>query len=136
MATMPKKLDAKIENAVKKMRAFFAQSPMPSISTLQQHSLRERSVTGPVWISRVILPCPEDTVRTVLYRGIKDLSSDGWETFALPSLMPVEVEWTGYKKGLESSELEVSISERSKYLNLMKEVTSNVTLLYVHGGGF
>ena len=118
------------------MRAFFAQSPMPSISTLQQNSLRERSVPGPVWVSRVSLPCPEDAVRPVLYRGIKSLSSDGWETLKLPSLVPIEVEWVGYKKGVYSKSLEAHMSEKEKYLNLMKEVTSNVTLLYVHGGGF
>ncbi len=136
MATPPKKLDAKVETAVKKMRAFFAQSPMPSVSTLQQNSLRERSVREPVWISRVSLPCPEDAVRTVLYRGIKTLSSDGWETLKLPSLVPVEVEWVGYKKDADAKLLEAHMPEKEKYLNLMKEVTSNVTLLYVHGGGF
>ena len=136
MATIPKKLDAKVETTVQKMRAFFAQSPMPSISTLQQNSLKERPVQGPIWVSRVSLPCPEDAVRTVLFRGIKSLSEDEWEALKLPSLVPIEVEWTGYKARVESKLLQGHMSEKDKYLSLMKEVSSNVTLLYVHGGGF
>jgi len=136
MAATSKKIETKIETAVKKMRAFFAQSPMPSISTLQGNSLKSRSVRGNLWVSRVSLPCPEDAVRTILYLGIRSLSSDGWETLALPSLVPIELEWTGYKKGAESGDLEAPMSEKEKYDNLMREVNSEVTLLYVHGGGF
>lgn len=72
----------------------------------------------------------------MLFRGIKSLSEDGWETLKLPSLVPIEVEWTGYKAGVDSKSLQGHMSEKDKYIGLMKDVSSNVTLLYVHGGGF
>ena len=63
----------------------------------------------------------------MLFQGIKSLSSDGWETLKLPSLLPIEVEWIGHKKGIGSSSPQLHMSEREKYLNLMKEVTSICT---------
>ena len=71
-----------------------------------------------------------------MYRGIKSLSSEGRGTLKLPSLVPIEVEWVGYKSGVDSEILENQMSQKERYGNLMKEVTSNVTLLYVHWGGF
>lgn len=136
MATESKNVKVKVETNVKKLRAFFAQSPMPSISTLQQNSLREKPAPNSAWISRITLPSPEDTVRTVLFQTIQALSSDGLVTPELPSLVPIEAEWTGYRGAIIAATSEDPLSEKDNYINLMKEITSNLTLLYVHGGGF
>ena len=136
MASKLKGIDAKIENTVRKFRAFFAQSPMPSISKLQQNSLKERSVLGPMWISRVTLPRPDDAVCMVLCRGIQSISSHGSRTWMPPSLEPVEIEWVGHKVNFDSKLPEAKTTYKENYLNLTKDASSSVTLFYVHGGGF
>ena len=136
MAESPKNVIHQVETATKKLRAFFAQSPMPSVSTLQQNSLRDRSAPRSAWISRTILPSPEDTVRTVLFEAIQALASDGWIAPELPSLLPIEAGWIGHRKKTHTGPLQDSSPEKENYDNLMKEVTSNASLLYVHGGGF
>lgn len=135
MVESPKTVVHQVETTTKKLRAFFAQSPMPSVSTLQQNSLRERPAPKSAWISRTILPSPEDTVRTVLFETIQALSSDEWIAPELPSLLPIEAEWIGHRKA-HTRTLQDSSSEKENYYNLVKEVPSNAILLYVHGGGF
>lgn len=136
MALKSNGIDAKIENTVKKFRAFFAQSPMPSISTLQQNSLKERSVLGSMWVSRVTLPCPDAALCMVLCRGIKSVSSHESRTWMPPSLEPVEIEWVGHKVGFDSKSLAAETTDEENYHNLTKDASSSLTLLYVHGGGF
>ena len=136
MIEPPKDVVHQVETTTKKLRAFFTQSPMPSVSTLQQNSLRERPAPKSAWISRTILPPPEDTVRTVLFEAIQALSGDEWIAPELPSLIPIEAEWIGHRKKAHTGTLQDSLSEKENYDNLMKEATSNASLLYVHGGGF
>lgn len=136
MSLTAMKWDLKTKKKIKAMREYFAQSPLPSLSVWQLQSTKEHPADGPVWVSRVIFPPPVDAVRQALYKGIETLSSDGSETFTSPSLIPVKAEWTGYRKGVSLTSPEPDIPEPQKYQNLMKEVTSNVTILYVHGGGY
>lgn len=136
MSSKAKERDAETEKTVKAMRAFFAQSPLPALSTWQKQSRRERPASGPVWVSRVSFSTSDDAVRQVLFEGIKNLSSDCSETFTPPSLMPVKLEWTGYRKDASAQCPEPGVSEAQKFENLMQEVSSNITILYVHGGGY
>lgn len=136
MSLTAKKWDPKTEKKIKAMREYFAQSPLPSLSIWQLQSAKDRPADGPVWASRVTFPPPENAIRQALLNGIEALSSDGLGTFTSPSLVQVKAEWTGYRKGVSPTSPELDISEPQKYQNLMKEVSSNITLLYVHGGGY
>ncbi len=89
-----------------------------------------------MWISKVVLPRPEgDDVRDAVVRAIEGLK-EGGETYTLPEIKAVEAEWTGYRAGVDANAPELNISEGEKYENLMKEVKSDVTILYFHGGAF
>lgn len=89
-----------------------------------------------MWISKVVLQKPEENdVREALVKAIEGLK-EGGETYTLPVLKPVEAEWTGYRSDVDANAPELDISEEEKYENLMKEVKSDVTILYFHGGAY
>ena len=66
-----------------------------------------------------------------------DGEGSGWGNFREPSLEPVEGEWVGHRSRLgDVGTRESEITEPEKYGELVKDATSDVTMLYVHGGGF
>lgn len=136
MSLTPKKWDAKTEKKIRTLRAFFAQSPLPPLSVWQLQSTKERPAVGPVWVSRVTFSPSEDAIRQALFTGIRGLGKGGLQTFTPPRLAPVRAEWTGYRKGVSATSPEPDITETQKYHNLMEEVSSDVTILFVHGGGY
>lgn len=130
------KWDLKTELAVKLLREFMnPQVPLP-ISKFQALTLKDPGIRGKMWISKVTLPAPEeDDIRIVLIKAIEDLK-EGGEKFHIPGLAPVEVEWTGHRANVDSQRLRPDLSEAQHYESLMSEVSSNVTILYFHGGAF
>jgi hypothetical protein len=118
------------------VREMLANSPPSTISKQQKRSLRDPGVKGKMWVSKVTLPAPsEDAVRDLLLGAIGACSWENAE-YARPALLPVEAEWTGRRPGVADGAPEPSISEADKYDNLVKEVTTDVTLLYFHGGAY
>ena len=114
-------------------------NPNPSsLSRQQRFSLKDPGIKGPVWISKVTLPIPEeDDVRTALFDAIDSLREDGGkETYTKPELKPIEVEWTGHRAGVDDSRPRLDLSEAQHYDRLMAEVTSEITVLYLHGGAY
>lgn len=105
-------------------------------SKLQKNSLKDRGVKGDMWVSKVELPRPrENDVLDSLLKAI-DHHKDGDETYDIPSLDDVGVEWTGYRKGARPSDPQPNISEGEKYAKMMEEVEEDLTILYIHGGAY
>jgi acetyl esterase/lipase len=132
------KWDLRTEMVVKLMRSFVGPQRVPvPISVTQANSLRDPGVKGKMWVSRYTIPKPaEDDLRAALFRAFDALSEHG-EHVAAPDVAPVEVEWTGFRADAADTEPEpADMSDADKYANLMKEVTSDATILYFHGGGF
>ncbi|KAJ9649646.1 hypothetical protein H2199_000424 [Coniosporium tulheliwenetii] len=129
------KWDLRTELTIKIIREMLNGQPW-SISKQQKGTLKDPGVKGRMWISRVTMPAPpEDDLRQALFKAIDDMK-EGDETYTRPTLEPVEAEWTGYRANVAKDAPEPSISEEEKYQNLMKEVTSDVTILYFHGGAY
>ena len=97
--------------------------------------MRDPGIKGPMWVSKVTLSQPEFDVRDAVLRAIKDLGT-GEESFDAPGVIAVEAEWTGYRSGVNKSATLPDISEEEKYRELRKDVTSDITILYLHGGGY
>lgn len=57
------------------------------------------------------------------------------ERYTRPELASVYAEWTRYRAASAKAPQPV-MSEESKFISLMKETTSNVTVLYFHGGSY
>jgi hypothetical protein len=130
------KWDLRTALIVNIVRELLTNSPPSTISEQQKGTLRDPGVKGKMWVSKVTLPAPsEDAVRDLLLEAIEAQSREN-EKYSRPALLPVEAEWTGYRANVADNAPEPSISEADKYENLMKEVTSDVTLLYFHGGAY
>lgn len=131
------KWDLKTELTIKTVRSIVTDTSNPKpISASQKVSIRDPGIKGPIWISKVTLASPpEDDIRQILFKSIDELKT-GDEAYTKPELLPVEAEWTGHRAGVSDKEPELPISESEKYKNLMKEVTSDVTILYFHGGAY
>ncbi|KAL2054872.1 hypothetical protein ABVK25_004694 [Lepraria finkii] len=107
-----------------------------SVSERQESSARDPEAKGLIWVSRVTLPPPqEDDVRQALFQTIDRLSTKS-ETYTKPASVPVEGEWVGHRHNVDAQAPEPALTEREKYDGLMRDVSSEVTMLYVHGGAF
>lgn len=128
-----KKQDLRTEVTVVIVRAFIRTTA--PIGRTQRILNRDLEVKGPVWISKLALPAPEESdVRDAVARCIRELG-DGEETYALPDIKPVEGEWTGYRSGVTPKEPRPQGSETEMYTRMMAEVKSDITTLFFHGGG-
>jgi acetyl esterase/lipase len=108
-------------------------SPM---SRSQKISCRDPGIKGRLWVSKVTIPAPPETdAIDLIISAIKSVG-DGSESLDTPSIAPVEAEWTGTRPGVAASEPRPSLPESEQYTSLMKEVTSDVTILYFHGGAY
>lgn len=130
------KWDLRTALIVNIVREMLTNSPPSTISKQQENTLRDPGIKGKMWVSKVIMPAPsEDAARELLFQTIDALNQEN-EEYSRPALVPVEAEWTGYNANAAENAPEPSISEANKYEYLMKEVTSDVTLLYFHGGAY
>lgn len=131
------KWDLKTELTIKIIRSIVTDTSDPKpISASQKVSIRDPGIKGPMWISKVTLaPPPEEDIRQILFNSVDEMKVDN-EAYTKPELLPVEAEWTGHRASASENEPELLISETEKYEHLMKEVTSNVTILYFHGGAY
>jgi acetyl esterase/lipase len=95
--------------------------------------MRAPPVKGKKWVSRYTIPVETDGAIDAIYTAI-DAMKEGDEGVHRIERTPVEVEWTGYRKDAKDNDPEPEISEAEKYAGLMKDVTSDVVILYIHGG--
>ena len=129
------KWDLRTELTVRLIREYFCNSVPTSISKQQTMSLKDPGIKGKMWISKVTLPRPEeDDMRQAVVDAIEALK-EGKETYTLPELANVEAEWTGWREGVGKDAPRPNLSEEEHYTNLTKEVSSDITILYLHGGG-
>jgi acetyl esterase/lipase len=131
------KWELRQELVIRVLRSFLEPDGTPkNLSSSQAGSIKDPGVSGKKWISRYTIPKPEeDDVREHVFKAIDDLG-DGSEIYTKPALLPVEIEWTGYRAEAGDYDPEPEISEEEKYQNLMSETTSDVTILYFHGGAY
>ena len=132
-----KQWDLRTALIVNVLRSFIVDSPPEPISKLQHLSVKDPGIKGRIWISKVTMPIPsEDDVRQGLFKAIEGLKEPGAAPggYMEPELLPVEAEWTGYRAGATKQSAPLRIPEEQQYKEMMKEVTSPVTVLYFHGG--
>lgn len=128
-----KKQDLRTEMTVAIIRSLM-DTPLP-VTVQQRRSMRDPGIKGPMWVSKVTLPAPGEAVAEAVLRAIESLS-DGNEAqgLALPTAQSVEGEWTGYRAGVDKSTPLPGITEKQKYEALKAEATSDLVILYIHGG--
>ncbi|KAJ4393388.1 hypothetical protein N0V93_002598 [Gnomoniopsis smithogilvyi] len=145
MSPPSKYVDLRSELMVAVIRSFIdAPKPM-SITHTQKILNRDPGIKGRIWVAKYTSPTPPDTsIRDVIIRTVESMrtpTADGSPPAPLkdikwPDAVPVEAEWTGYRKSATSSSTLPPILELEKYAELMREVTSPATVLYFHGGAY
>lgn len=145
MSPPSKYVDLRSELMVAVLRSFI-DAPKPMSITHSQKTLnRDPGIKGRIWVAKYTSPTPpDDSIRDVIIRTVESMrpsSADGTRPPPLkdiqwPEAVPVEAEWTGYRKNATSSSTLPPILELEKYVELMREVTSPVTVLYFHGGAY
>lgn len=129
------KWDLKTELIIKTLRSMLDSSHPTPISKQQKLSLHDPGIKGKIWISKITFPVPEqEDVLDILNQVVEDLKEPS-EKYTPPQMAAVEAEWTGYRANvMDNHRPRLDLSERQHYSKLMSEVTSDVTLLYFHGG--
>ena len=131
------KWDLKTEVIIRLIRTFL-ENPKPHPLLAQQRaSLQDPGIKGKVWISKITLTVPNtQDVLDVLCKAVDDMKESRHENYTKPALMPVYAEWTGFRPNVDSQRPRPDLSEEEHYKKLMAEVSSDVTILYFHGGAF
>lgn len=133
MSRVSGKQDLRTELTVAIIRSFIDFS-MP-VSKQQKGSMRDPGIKGPMWVSKITLPQPENDVQDAVFKAIEDLKQGG-ETYEIPGVGPVEAEWTGHRRDVDKNAPQPEISEEEKYRELRKEAPADMVILYFHGGAY
>ncbi|EPS29839.1 hypothetical protein PDE_04789 [Penicillium oxalicum 114-2] len=134
MSPVSGKQDLRTEITTAIIRSFMTFST--PVDKTQKDSMRDPGIKGPMWVSKITLPRPEFDVRDAVVRAIEDLKTTGNETFIMPPVAAVEAEWTGYRSGVGKNTPQPDLTEEEKYQELRRESSSDMTILYFHGGAY
>ncbi|KAF3929960.1 Esterase [Arthrobotrys entomopaga] len=127
--------DLKTELAIAMMRSLVALPKPGPISKSQHISLKDPGIKGRMWIAKVPVPAPTGPeTRQYVIDAIDSLVEGDKFDWAKPELSAVSGEWTGYRANVAKDAPQLDISEEEKYKKMMEEVTSPVTVYYIHGG--
>ncbi|EAW09730.1 alpha/beta hydrolase [Aspergillus clavatus NRRL 1] len=133
MSPVSGKQDLRTELTVAIIRSFI--NLKVPVGKQQKSSMRDPGIKGPMWVSKVTLPQPEDDVQDAVIKAIEDLK-DGDETYDIPGVGPVEAVWTAYRRGVDKKAPQPDVSEEEKYRLLRQETQSDMAVLYFHGGAY
>ena len=110
------------------------------LSKIQTESLKDPGVKENVWVAKSHFPAAIDEDKDVrqLIASAVTLLGRGDEEFKSPQPSIVIAEWVGHRQRNEAIQGngQSVISEQAKYTNLMQDVKSNTTIVYVFGGAF
>ncbi|MCJ1247620.1 hypothetical protein MMC30_004835 [Trapelia coarctata] len=112
--------------------------PDMPLAQKQRETARDVPAKGNIWISRTKFPAPmEADLRDVLYEVCERLKAPD-QNIALPQDVPlrdVGVEFIGHRPDANGNTLEPDIPEKDKLMFLQRDCESDMTILYVPGGG-
>ncbi|KAK3905057.1 alpha/beta hydrolase fold-domain-containing protein [Staphylotrichum tortipilum] len=134
-------LDLRTEVTVAVLRSF-VDPPRPlSFSSAQKLGAQTPAVKGKFWISTYTCPPPPTGsmgLQDAIAKGIDGLRSERLPApeYDMPVPAPTDGEWTGHRAGATADTRLPDAPQRSLYDELMREVTSPVTVLYFHGGAY
>ena len=130
------KWDLRTELTIAFLRSLMGGSNVTPILKQQRFTLKDSGIKGDTWVSKVTLPAPSeaDDILRLFVSAIDALKQCGSEQYTVPLLAPVEAEWTGYRSNVSANRPRPDLSEVQHYEKLMSETTSDVTILYIHGG--
>lgn len=138
-------VDLRTELTVAVLRSILTPSKPATITGTQRLVNADPGIKGRIWIAKYTAPAPpEPSLRDVVIRAVEAMrpaALDGTpppplKDMAWADVVPVEAEWTGYRRAASPSSRLPLLDEVDKYREMMKEVTSPITVLYLHGGAY
>ncbi|PWY95177.1 alpha/beta-hydrolase [Aspergillus sclerotioniger CBS 115572] len=126
------------KEAVATFRKQFKSAPWIPISTMQAQSFRERPLKGPILVSKIEIPRPDQEEGEALRSQVWDLykaKSRGGEKLDPPApCASYKGEWIGVMKDGNAPSPDMSEHERFKAIE--QNSPSDVTLFYLSGGAW
>lgn len=130
------------KKAVLDFRAAFKSAPRIPISKMQAQSFRERPLKGPILVSKVKIPRPNDEEGEALHSKLLDVfkaKSEGVEQLDPPAApcASYDGEWIGVRKDVKDPKApQPDVSEREKFNGIQQNRQNDITLFYVSGGAW
>jgi hypothetical protein len=115
-----------------------------SLAKSQAQWLTDFGIWGRMWVAKTTVPRPERysggqgvvDVKEAVRRAIECLGDEGARDVPF-DVADVDVEWTGYRRGVSPIAMRANLSEKEHYGRMMGEVGEEcATILYFHGGAF
>ncbi|RVD85454.1 uncharacterized protein DFL_003775 [Arthrobotrys flagrans] len=127
--------DLKTELLITMIRSFVAVPNPESLSKTQHVSLKDPGIKGRMWVSKNGVPAPTGPeTRQYVIEAIDSLITGEKFDWLKPDLPAASGEWTGYRANVPKDAPQLEIPEEEKYAKMMEEVTSPITVYYIHGG--
>lgn len=114
------------------VRAYIHREPQPTISRIQQDSLKAKPLAGSFHCFQHIIPIPNGEVQRLLVKAIDDVKQVEYEK---PILAPVTLEWV-CQKAPSASRSKTGYSASQQRDILAEDTSRNLTIFHVHGGAF
>jgi hypothetical protein len=128
------------EQRLQNMTTAFIEKIRPAlfapVSMQQFVTTKDNPAKGPMWVSRTTFPAPVDCegLKGAVRSAIDDLTNTEENKVGDFEIEDVKVQWTGSRPSGPEKEREPNISEREKYEGMMRDVKSDIVVLYAHGG--
>ena len=126
----------RLQRAIKLIRATWHPPSNPGLLQRQAISRRRRPSRLPLWISESTLPIHDDKVLRELFLKSVEISDDLTYAFESSNADVVRVEWNGFQR-TEDHLLKANPDlAKEQYKALMQDTKNDLTILFIHGGGF
>lgn len=134
------KWDLQTVLSVAVLRQALFNSGNQTLGQTQRQTLIDTGAKGKLWTAPATIPSNTGHgVRELIFDTIAALG-DGSETYTKPDNADVRVEWTGFRSTASSATdpLPTGLSPKERYDALMSDPTrtSDMTILYFHGGAY
>lgn len=114
------------------LRAYVRREPQPTISKIQQDSLKAKPLADSFHCFQHTIPIPNDEVQHILIKAIDGVKHVEYEK---PILAPVTLEWV-CQKDPSASRSKAAHSAREQRDILAQDTSRLLTIFHVHGGAF
>ncbi|KAL9058820.1 MAG: hypothetical protein Q9162_001544 [Coniocarpon cinnabarinum] len=115
-------------------RKAWAKGVEAPLSSLNRWATLPREVKGPILISQVLFPAPEDELQQLLFRALDEI--DDGRSYQRSQLVPARGEWVSPWLGGHGKATD-GFNEQEKYVEQEKHVQQDSAIVfYVHGGAY
>lgn len=124
--------DSRTQKIVDGLRAYIHREPQPTITKIQQDSIKGRPLSDDFHCFQETFPEPDNEVNNLLLHTIDAVKKIDYE---IPNLAPVTVEWVS-KRAPTRAKCRVLSPISQQWESMAKDAKTNLTILHVHGGAF